>query len=130
MKLFTFALRNVTRNWHRSVVTTGAMGFAGMIMILYAALMEGLFLASERNALAMNLGDIQIHAQDYRDDPDLYTRLLEPERMVQHLQQAGFHAAQRLYGFALAAAGTTSAGVQLRGVNVANEKSVPRSTCI
>ena len=124
MKFFAFALRNVIRNGHRSVVTTAAMGFAGVIMIIYASLMEGLFLSSERNALAMNLGDIQIHAQGYRDDPDLYTRLTDPERMVAQLQQAGFHASQRLFGFALAAAGTTSAGVQLRGIDIENEATV------
>lgn len=124
MNLLAFALRNVKRNSHRSVVTIGAMAFAGMIMILYAALMEGLFLATERNALAMNLGDIQIHARGYRNDPDLYTRIPDANAIVQQLQQEGYQASQRLFGFALAAAGTTSAGVQLRGIHLENESSV------
>ena len=52
MNLLSLALRNVLRNWHRTLVTTLAMAFAGVIMILFAALMEGLMQASERNAVA------------------------------------------------------------------------------
>ena len=124
MKILSIASRNVLRNWRRTLVTTLAMGFAGFIMILYAALTEGLLQTSERNAVAMNLGDMQIHAEGYRDDPDLYKRINNAAGLVSKLQQAGFHATQRVYGFGLAAAGSTSAGVQLRGVSLANEATV------
>jgi ABC-type lipoprotein release transport system permease subunit len=100
------------------------MGFSGFIMILFAALMAGMLQTSERNAVAMNLGDIQIHAEGYRDDPDLYNRIDNTADLVNKLQQAGFHATQRIYGFGLAAAGSTSAGVQMRGVNLKNEATV------
>ena len=124
MRILSIASRNVVRNWRRTLVTTLAMGFAGFIMILYATLTEGLLQTSERNAVAMNLGDMQIHAEGYRDDPDLYKRIDNAAGLVNKLQQAGFHATQRVYGFGLAAAGSTSAGVQLRGVNLANEATV------
>ncbi len=124
MRLMTLAARNVVRNWRRSIVTTGAMAFAAAIMILFASLMAGLLRDSERNAVTMNLGDLQIHASGYRDDPDLYKRIDDAQQLVARLQQQGFHASQRLYGFGLAAAGTTSAGVQLRGVDIDNENSV------
>ncbi len=124
MRILSIASRNVVRNWRRTLVTTLAMGFAGFIMILYAALTEGLLQTSERNAVAMNLGDMQIHAVGYRDDPDLYKRIDNAAGLVSKLQQAGFHATQRVYGFGLAAAGSTSAGVQLRGVSLANEATV------
>ena len=124
MRILSIASRNVARNWRRTLVTTLAMGFAGFIMILYAALTEGLLQTSERNAVAMNLGDMQIHAEGYRDDPDLYKRIDNAAGLVSKLQQAGFHATQRVYGFGLAAAGSTSAGVQLRGVSLANEATV------
>jgi len=118
------ASRNVIRNWRRTLVTTLAMGFAGFIMILFASLTEGLLYTSERNAVAMNLGDMQIHAEGYRDDPDLYKRIGNASDLVRKLQQAGFHAAQRVYGFGLAAAGSASAGVQLRGIDLTNEATV------
>jgi ABC-type lipoprotein release transport system permease subunit len=126
MNLVLLATRNVMRNWHRTLVTTVAMGFAGAIMILFAALMQGLMEASERNAVAMNLGDIQIHAAGFRDDPDLYTRIAQADVLIAHLREAGFAASQRLYGFGLAASGTTSAGVQLRGIDPDDEATVTR----
>ena len=124
MRILTMASRNVIRNWRRTLVTTLAMGFAGFIMILFASLTEGLLYTSERNAVAMNLGDMQIHAEGYRDDPDLYKRIDNASDLVRKLQQAGFHAAQRVYGFGLAAAGSASAGVQLRGIDLTNEATV------
>jgi ABC-type lipoprotein release transport system permease subunit len=124
MKILSIASRNVIRNWRRTLVTTLAMGFAGFIMILFASLTEGLLYTSERNAVAMNLGDMQIHAEGYRDDPDLYKRIDNAADLVRKLQQAGFHAAQRVYGFGLAAAGSASAGVQLRGIDLTNETTV------
>ena len=124
MKILSIASRSVFRNWRRTLITTLAMGFSGFIMILFAALMAGMLQTSERNAVAMNLGDIQIHAKGYRDDPDLYNRIDNTADLVNKLQQAGFHATQRIYGFGLAAAGSTSAGVQMRGVNLKNEATV------
>ncbi len=124
LKILSISSRNVFRNWRRSLVTTLAMGFAGAIMILFATLTEGMLQSSERNAVIMNLGDIQIHAHGYRDDPDLYTRIDDAADLTRKLQSAGFYATQRLYSFGLAAAGSTSAGVQLRGINPANEATV------
>ena len=124
MKILSIASRSVFRNWRRTLITTLAMGFSGFIMTLFAALMAGMLQTSERNVVAMNLGDIQIHAEGYRDDPDLYNRIDNTAGLVNKLQQAGFHATQRIYGFGLAAAGSTSAGVQMRGVNLKNEATV------
>ena len=124
MKVLTIASRNVFRNWRRTAVTILSMGFAGFIMILFASLMQGLLQASERNAVAMDLGDIQIHHFNYREDPDLYKLIDNSDEIVSSISQAGFHATQRLYGFGLAAAGTTSAGVQLRGINLNTESEV------
>lgn len=124
MKIVYMASRNITRNWRRTLVTTLAMGFAGFIMILFASLMQGLLQASERNAVAMDLGDIQIHAHGYRNDPDLYKLIDKPENIVTSIQNSGLNAAYRIYGFGLAAAGSASSGVQLRGIDVERENSV------
>ncbi len=124
MKILPIATRNVFRNWRRTLVTTLAMGFAGFIMILFASLTQGLLQAGERNAVAMDLGDIQIHAPGYRDDPDLYTLIPNPEEILKRIRGMGFHATERLYGFGLAAAGSASAGVQVRGINISTERTV------
>ncbi len=124
MNITSFALRNIQRNWHRSLVTTGAMAFAGMIMILYVSFIEGIYLGGLRSALALNLGEIQIHAKGYRSDPDLYTRIMDEKGTLTKLSDLGLHATPRLFGYGLAAAGTASAGVQIRGVYVDLEKRV------
>lgn len=124
MNLFTCAVRNIWRSRQRSGVIIGAMAFAGFIMIFYATLMEGLLYTTERNAIAMETGQFQIHAEGYRDDPDLYKLVEEPGAILAVLAAKDFLGAPRLYGFGLAAAGASSAGVRLRGVSVARERTV------
>ncbi len=124
MRILTLASRNVRRNWQRSLVTILAMAFACMMMIFFIALMEGMLQGSERSVVSMNMGDIQIHADGYRDDPDLYTRISDEKALVHALQQQGYRAVSRIYGQGLLAAKMASSGVQLRGVDIAQEKRV------
>jgi len=124
MRIMTLASRNVLRNWHRSLVTMAAMAFACFIMIFFSALMEGMMIGSERNVVAMNMGDIQIHAYGYRDDPDLYTVIDHAESLVDTLQAEGYRVASRIYAYGLMAANMASSGVQLRGIDLEREASV------
>lgn len=124
MRTFTLASRNVRRNWQRSLVTILAMAFACMMMIFFVALMEGMLQGSERSVVSMNMGDIQIHADGYRDDPDLYTRISDEKALVYALQQQGYRAVSRIYGQGLLAAKMASSGVQLRGIDITQEKTV------
>ncbi|GMR20788.1 MAG: ABC transporter permease [Gammaproteobacteria bacterium] len=128
MNLLVLAARNIVRYRHRTLVTTLAMAFAGAIMILFSTLMVGLLQASERNAVVMNLGDVQVHAQGYREDPDLYNVIRDPEDIVQKIhgsaQESGVRASYRLYGFGLAASGRASSGIQLRAIVPALEAQV------
>jgi ABC-type lipoprotein release transport system permease subunit len=100
------------------------MAFAGFIMIFYATLMEGLLHTTEKNAIAMVTGQLQVHAFGYRDDPDLYKRIENVKELVAVIEAEGYQASPRLYGFGLAAAGASSAGVMLRGISIAEEKEV------
>jgi len=124
MNLFVWACRNIWRTRQRSAIIIGAMAFAGFIMIFYATLMEGLLHTTENNAIAMDTGQFQIHAQGYRDDPDLYKRIENEETILAKIEGKGFVGAPRLYGFGLAAAGASSAGVRIRGVDVDRESRV------
>ncbi len=127
MKIFPFAFRNLGRNRTRAVVTIGAMAFAGAIMIFYSSLMEGFTETFERNMVGMNLGDIQIHAKKYRDDPDLYKRIGAASEIIKKLNALGFSAAPRLYGYGLAASGSASSGVKLRGLDIEREILVTKA---
>jgi len=124
MNLFTLASRNVYRHRHRSIVTTLAMAFACTMMIVFAALMDGFTIGSERNVVSMNTGDIQIHQPDYRDDPDIYSLIEQAGAIVEQHQQLGFYATVRLFAYGLMASDESSSGVQLRGIELETEPTV------
>jgi ABC-type lipoprotein release transport system permease subunit len=73
--IFKIAWRNVWRNQRRTIVTIGAMSLALTVMILWAGLIEGYLEGMERNILELEVGDLQIFANDYRDNPSIYTRI-------------------------------------------------------
>lgn len=122
--IVSFAFRNIWRNKQRSLVTIGAMAFAGTIMIFFAGLGAGFSKTMERNAVEMNVGDLQIHAPGYRADPDLYATVNNTREIMERLDKAGFYSSERLYGYGLAAKGNASSGVWIRGVDVENEPRV------
>jgi len=127
MKIFPLAYRNIWRRKTRSLTTIGAMALAGAIMIFYWGLMDGFLDVLERNLVMMNLGDVQIHKEGYRSDPDLYTRVEGYEDILEKLDAAGFLASPRLFGFGLAAHGQNSAGVSIMGVDIEREKKVTQT---
>lgn len=124
MKIMTLASRNVVRNWHRTVVTILAMAFACTIMIIYGALMKGMVVGSERQAVIMNQGDMQIHARGYRDDPDIYTTMPDSTALLDKIRQQSFHASARYFAVGLMATDDNSSGVQLRGTDLIHEPQV------
>jgi ABC-type lipoprotein release transport system permease subunit len=126
MNLFLLANRNISRTKQRAWVTIGAMGLAGFIMIFYAALLEGLILTTKTNAIGMELGEVQVHAHEYRNDPDLYKLIENGLVLINQLKTKGYNASGRLFSFGLAAAGNSSAGVQVRGIDLQDEPTVTR----
>lgn len=126
MNAVTIGARGIGRNRRRTIATVGAMGFAGLFCIFYGGLVEGMMGSLERNALRMELGELQIHHPGYRKDPDLYGRVDKSDEIVAALTSKGYGAAPRLYGFGLVAAGVTSAGAQLRGIEPAQEATVTK----
>jgi putative ABC transport system permease protein len=124
--LFKLAWRNVWRNQRRSLVTIAAMSLALFVMILYSGLVDGYLIQMERSILDLEVGDLQIHAADYRDSPSLYTRIDDADVVLAQLDAAGYPAAGRVLAFGLAAAGESSAGVSFRGVDVERDAKVSR----
>ncbi|MFV2060973.1 MAG: ABC transporter permease [Gammaproteobacteria bacterium] len=120
----TLATRNVFRNWHRTLVTISAMAFACMIMIFFGSLMEGMIVGSERQAVILNQGDIQIHAPGYRDDPDIYTTIKNSKEITTAIRQKEFYSSSRHYAFGLVASDSNSAGIQLSGMDLVYEPQV------
>jgi ABC-type lipoprotein release transport system permease subunit len=124
MRLLVMAWRNLWRYRRRTVVTIGAMTLALLIMVLYTSLVEGYLRDLERNIVDIELGDIQIVAPGYRDNPSIYRRIEDPGQLIGRLRDRGFRASARLIGGGLGAAGESSAGVILKGVNVEQDALV------
>jgi len=100
------------------------MAFACSIMIIYSGLMEGMVIGSERQAVIINHGDIQIHAKNYRDDPDIYKTIKDSNSLLEQIHSKGFYATPRYYAFGLVASDESSSGIRLSGIDLNYEKQV------
>ena len=124
MDILTLAWRNIGRNRRRTVVTVGAMAFGLFTMVVWFAIFQGMLLDMERTVVDVEIGDLQIHAPTYLDEPSLYTVIDDVDTLISTLEAAGFRASPQLVGGGLAAAGVSAAGATLRGVNVRHDARV------
>ena len=124
MGILKMAWRNIGRNRRRTAVTVGAMTLGLFAMVVYMAMMEGMLNDMEETIVEIDLGDLQIHAPTYLDDPSLYTVVDDVDALLGGLDAAGFRASARLVGAGLAAAHDSAAGASLRGVNVEDDARV------
>ncbi len=124
MRLIVMAWRNLWRYRRRTAVTVAAMTLALLVMVLYTSLVEGYLRGLERNIVDIELGDVQVFAPGYRDNPSLYREIEQPDRLMERLREAGFRVSARLMGGGLAAAGEASAGVVLKGIEVTDDSRV------
>lgn len=100
------------------------MAFALWTMVLYAGLVEGMILGMEGDVLDLEVGEIQVVAEGYRDDPSLYRVIEDPEAVLARLDELDYPASARLLGGGLCAVDEESAGVQLVGLNVQRDAGV------
>src|SRR5262249_1659886 len=110
----------------RSLVTIGTMMVALCALVTFSGLMRGMQSAMEANVVELETGDIQIFAVGYEERPSLYLRIADPDALLERLDRAGYPASPRLRAAGLAAAGTSSAGALLIGVDVARDHRVSR----
>lgn len=126
MNTFTMAWRNVWRNSRRTLAAVGATTLGLFAMIVYSGLVRGYLDRMEAHVLDVEMGDIQVHHAQYLGSPSLYERIDEPATLLAALDEAGLAAAPRLLGSGLAAAGQSSAGVSLYGIDVPRDAAVSR----
>ena len=124
MGVFKMAWRNVGRNRRRSTVTVAAITLALWVSVVYTGLLQGLLADMETGITELEIGDVQIHTVDYLNKPSIYELVDEVDTLIPALEQAGFRASPRLVGASLVAAEESSAGAQLRGVDVALDAAV------
>ncbi len=124
MLLIKIAARNLRRNIRRTIITTGAMSFALAVMIFFTGFLDGYLEEFEHNIISLNLAKIQIHHPEYREDTSIYHTVDDTPGLVDKLEKAGYAAAPRSFSYGLAATGSESAGVIIRGVDVVREPHV------
>ncbi len=124
MNVLKMGWRNVWRNKRRSAVTIAAMTLALWVLLLYSGLIPGYLRSMENSVTQLELGDAQIHAEGFLDSPSLYNLIEDSDAVVAGLEAQGIAASPRLLGGGLAAAGESSAGVALRGIDVTRDAEV------
>ena len=125
MGILKMAWRNIGRNRRRTAVTVGAMTLGLFAMVVWFAMLEGMLNDMEETIVEVDVGDLQMHAPTYLDDPSLYTVIDDFDALLSaRLEAAGLRASARLVGAGLAAAHDSAAGASLRGVNVEDDARV------
>ncbi len=124
MSIWRLAWRNLWRNARRSSVTIGAMTFAFWVMILYSGLVEGYLTGMERDVLDLEVGDVQVFAAAYQDNPSIFETITQPDTILDQLEAKGISASPRLLAGGLGASGDNAAGVSLRGIDLARDRNV------
>ncbi|MDH3342104.1 MAG: FtsX-like permease family protein [Gammaproteobacteria bacterium] len=122
--LLFMAWRNIWRNPVRSMLTISALAGGLVMVILYAALLEGMTRQMVTFATEISTGHIQVQRQAFIDDQDLYATL--PWSYLQTVEQKfpDIQIAPRLYSAGLASVENTSTGVLIKAVDPQREASV------
>ena len=122
--LVFIAWRNIWRSPVRSILTISALASGLVMVILYAAMMEGMMRQMVHQATAISVGHLQVHRQAYIDDQDLYATL--PWSYLDKIRQdiPGIQVAPRLYASGLASTAETSTGVLIKAVDPRREAEV------
>ncbi len=126
--LLRLSLRNLARNPRRTLLTMAvtAIGFA--VLTFLSALADGWLRDMQDNFILTLTGDIQVHADGFRDSGDLGTHLRDPEAIGERLAGiAGVRSwTPRIETSGLASVGASSAGVQIVAVDERREPEVTR----
>jgi ABC-type lipoprotein release transport system permease subunit len=120
--LMRMAWRNIWRNPRRSLITLSAMTFSLTLMIVATNLIEGMNRQLVGYAADRSLGHMQAHAEGYYRDKGLHDTL--PLSILDRFEGSPFRAAPRAYAYGLASLGQQSAGVQVRGIDPQQERTV------
>jgi len=124
MNILRMAWRNLWRSGRRTLVTVVAMTLALWAMVLYTSLMQGMLGDMESTLLDVELGEVQVHAEGYRNRPSIWERIEDPDALLAALDETGPRSSARLLGGALVASGDVSTGALLKGLEPVRDAQV------
>ena len=126
--LFKIALRNLTRQKRRTILT-GLVMFGGVLLLsISLGIQEGGYGYVIDAFTGARTGHVQIHAQGYLDKPSLYTNLKDPASLLKKLAEnrSVISYSPRVYGAALAFEDKKTTGAQIFGIDLAQEDQLSK----
>ena len=124
---FRLAWRNIWRNPKRTLIILAAIVIGVWCMIFMAALTRGSAESMVQNNIATLTGEIQIHAQGYRNDPVIENSMHDPEGLQAVLDKIlppGSRSSARVRVGGVASNARHSTGVTIVGVDPESEAAV------
>lgn len=119
------AWRNLWRRGIRTWLTAGAMVFANALLIFGICLQTGTYQMMIDNGLRLLTGHLQVQAAGYLEEPRMRTRVENIIPLARQLRmQLNLPVAARAQGFALLSSEQRSFGVQIMGVEPAQERQL------
>jgi ABC-type lipoprotein release transport system permease subunit len=126
MLFFSMAWRNVWRNRRRSLLTVLAIALGLAFNIFMRGIGDGFHEQMVDNSVRAEIGHIQIHRAGYHDDPELNKTLPNPDKITEEIQSLpdidGY--SLRVLGGGLASTAENSSGVEILGIDPAQEQTV------
>ncbi len=126
--LVFMAWRNIWRYPTRSLLTLLALATGLVMVILYAALLEGMSRQMVQQATSMMTGHIQVHRQAFIDNQDVYALL--DDQWLTDIATAfpGVLVAPRVYTAALASTRASASGAIVKGVDPKREPNITQQS--
>jgi ABC-type lipoprotein release transport system permease subunit len=116
------AWRNLWRNRRRTYVTLATIAACTGVLVFFQALMVGMLEGTVANLTEVQLGQVQVHGQDYRKRPSMYRSVTDAEAILRWAHDEGVSAAPRSFGAGLVGHGEKSSGAQIWGMDPGRER--------
>ncbi len=130
IQLYKMAWRDLGRNRRRTFFSMLALAFGVALLVFMASFIAGEMRGALQSAIELQSGHLQVRAASYNEDKtslDFADLIENPDGLA---TQIAAHpevlvATPRLYATAIVAAGDTSSGVRLIGIDPASAASAP-----
>ena len=117
------ALRNLKRNRWRTALTMGGIAVATTLMVWMVCLIDGMTEMMIRGATAVEMGQVQIHDQDYAERASIYQHMVYDEEVLNRIEDVDMveSASPRVRVFGLLGHERSSQVINLVGVDPTRE---------
>ena len=124
--LIKLAWRNLWRNKLRTAIMLSAMAFGLIGVVTMIGFMNGMYGNMIDNAISWQTSHVQVHHQDFVDNPEITLTIVEPELTTAELDKISEVIAwsERFIVDGMVASARSSRGVRVNGVDIDAEARV------